>query len=158
MSDPITPAAVYPDRFTPEALAANAKPKRARKAKVEKPPRAKPSAPVRTLRRRIDDLGDYCVKAFVFLSESRDADYPKSVREAIDNLDAVGEAQGRLGAAKDALRLAEAAFASATEDHKATYPVLARLYETAGKLAEINAVDVEPDAPTPDDFKGVGSV
>lgn len=154
MSDPITPATVYPERHTPEALAANAKPKRARKPKaatpkVEKPPRAKRvvTTPARTLRRRVDDLGPYFLEAFDRQRKKGGEGYEKEVRDALDARDQLATAKAKCDAARTALAEAATALVDAEKVELDSRPVLDHIQSAAKVLAGLDRDDVEPDAP-----------
>lgn len=151
MSDPISPATVYPERHTPEALAANAKPKRKGRGKAapSKPPRAKPAAPVRTLRRRIEDLGHYHLEAYDRRRKSGGEAYEEQVRAALDARDQLSRASARNDQARAALAQAAVDLVDAEEVEQDSRPVLDRLFLDAKTLASLDRDDVEPDSPLP---------
>lgn len=118
-------------------------------AKVERKPRTV-TTPARTLRRRIDDLGPYHLEAFDRQRKKGGEAYEVSVREALNNADALRGVDERLVNAQNELTWAKEAQARMTSLAASTQPVLDRLALAAKILAGLDDGDVEAGTPVTD--------
>jgi len=127
-----------------------AKEKRARKprGKSKQPaaPKAdaKPRAKPRTLRSRINDLGDYCLEAFDRQRKRGGESYETDIRLALDCADELEAATTRHIDATAALACATTRLADAQAGRDAVKPVLDRLYAAAKGLAQLDGGDDTP--------------